>query len=140
MRRAGRKHVSSSEPKSLKPSGRTRPSGIATWRETVSAISEVDEQVAEVLLSPAGTFTAAAPSQSQDCAERNRQLAIAIRQRIESRLPGRVRELSVRILERTVVLEGHCATYYTKQLAQHAALGILDDEQLENAIEVGMPQ
>jgi hypothetical protein len=113
---------------------------MATWRETASTVSEVDEQVAEVLLSPAGTFTAAAPSPSQDRAERNRQLAIAIRQRIESRLPGRVRELSVRILERTVVLEGHCATYYTKQLAQHAALGILDDEQLENAIEVGMPQ
>jgi hypothetical protein len=113
---------------------------VSTWGETVSAVSEVDEPMAEVLLSPAGTFTAAAATQSHDRTERNRQLAIAIRQRIESRLPGRVRELSVRILERTVVLEGQCATYYTKQLAQHAALGILEDEQLENDIEVSVPR
>ncbi|HJQ79526.1 MAG TPA: hypothetical protein VJ828_06205 [Lacipirellulaceae bacterium] len=102
----------------------------------MSAVSAVDEPTADVLLSPACTFADAAPIQPKDRPERNRQLAIAIRQRIESRLPGRVRELSVRILERTVVLEGQCATYYTKQLAQHAALGILEDERLENAIEV----
>jgi hypothetical protein len=39
-----------------------------------------------------------------------------------------------------VVLEGQCATYYTKQLAQHAALGVLEDEHLENAIAVTVPQ
>ena len=50
------------------------------------------------------------------------------------------RGLSVRILERTVVLEGQCATYYTKQLAQHAALGVLEDEHLENAIIVTIGQ
>ncbi|HEY3395995.1 MAG TPA: hypothetical protein VGK58_25050 [Lacipirellulaceae bacterium] len=136
MQRAGRKHVSSSKPDSSTLAGPNAPYGAATWRETVSAVSAVDEPTTEVLLSPAGTFADAAPIQPKDRPERNRQLAIAIRQRIESRLPGRVRELSVRILERTVVLEGQCATYYTKQLAQHAALGILEDEQLENAIEV----
>jgi hypothetical protein len=46
----------------------------------------------------------------------------------------------VRVLGNTIVLEGKCATYYTKQLAQHAALGVLDDEQLENAIVVGVRQ
>jgi hypothetical protein len=106
----------------------------------VSTVSAVDEPVAEVLLSPSGTFTTTAAAPSHDRSERNRQLAIAIRQRIESRLPGRIRALSVRILERTVVLEGQCATYYTKQLAQHAALGILEDEKLENAIEVSVPR
>jgi hypothetical protein len=140
MRRAGRKHVSSAEPKSPTSSGHNRASAVATWRETVSVVSEEDEPIAEVLLSPAGTFTAAAATQSHDRSERNRQLAIAIRQRIESRLSGRVRELAVRILDRTVVLEGQCSTYYTKQLAQHAALAILEDEQLENAIEVSVPR
>jgi hypothetical protein len=35
-----------------------------------------------------------------------------------------------------VYLEGRCATYYTKQLAQHAAMGIIEDEHLENLIVV----
>jgi hypothetical protein len=68
--------------------------------------------------------------------ERFRQLAIAIRQRIETRLAGRVRDLAVRVHGETIVLEGRCATYYTKQLAQHAALGVLDGEPLENSIVV----
>jgi hypothetical protein len=140
MRRAGHKNVSSSEAESATLLGPGTSRSVATWRETASAVSDVDERFDEVRLSPAGTFAEAAPIPTKDRSERNRQLAIAIRQRIESRLPGRVRELSVRILERTVVLEGQCATYYTKQLAQHAALGILEDEQLENAIEVCVPQ
>ena len=136
MRRAGRKHVSSPQAGSSRLRRPDAPRGLAPWRETVSAVSGVEDPITEVLLSPAGTFADAAPIQPNDRCDRSRQLAIAIRQRIESRLPGRVRELSVRVLERTVVLEGQCATYYTKQLAQHAALGILEDEQLENAIEV----
>jgi hypothetical protein len=108
-------------------------------REQASVSSAVEEPIAEVRLCPTGAVTAVA-GQSQERSERNRLLAIAIRQRIESRLPGRVRELAVRILDRTVVLEGQCATYYTKQLAQHAALGILEEEHLENAIEVCVPQ
>ena len=63
-------------------------------------------------------------------------LEIAIQRRIEGRLHGRIRNLSVRVLADLVILEGQCATYYTKQLAQHAAMGILEDEQLENAIVV----
>ena len=91
-----------------------------------------------MLLSPAGTFASASTADSDTGAERRRQLAIAIRQRIESRLHGRVRNLAVKIYGQTVVLEGRCATYYSKQLAQHYALGILEDEQLENEIVVGV--
>jgi hypothetical protein len=72
--------------------------------------------------------------------ERHRQLPIMIRKRIETRLRGRVRNLSVRLLDDTVVLEGQCATYYTKQLAQHAALGVLEDEHLTNSIVVNVPR
>jgi hypothetical protein len=102
--------------------------------------STVDPSATEVVLSPAGTFATAGSCPSDERVKRHRELAIAIRQRIESRLAGRVRELAVRVLGNTIVLEGKCATYYTKQLAQHAALGVLDDEQLENAIVVGVRQ
>jgi hypothetical protein len=67
-------------------------------------------------------------------------LEIAIRKRIEARLCGRVRNLNVRVVADVVILEGQCATYYTKQIAQHAAMAILEDEQLENTIIVRVEQ
>lgn len=91
-----------------------------------------------VLLLPSGTFVETSNSNAQTLLARRRHLAVAIRQRIESRLAGRVRDLAIRIVGKTVVLEGKCSTYYTKQLAQHAALGILEDEQLENSIVVAV--
>jgi len=97
----------------------------------------VDAAVEEVKLSPAGFETSLSVEVDQRT-ERQRHLAVAIRQRIESRLGGRVRDLAIRIRGATIVLEGRCSTFYTKQLAQHAALGVLDEEQLENAITVTM--
>jgi osmotically-inducible protein OsmY len=67
-------------------------------------------------------------------------LELAIRQRIEQRLNGRVRNLSVRAHGDVVILEGECSTFYTKQLAQHAAMGVLEEEHLENAIVVSVPK
>jgi hypothetical protein len=93
----------------------------------------------DVLLSPAGTFVSPSAVPADRTIEHRRQLAIAIRQRIESRLAGRVRDLAVRIVGDTVVIEGRCSTYYSKQLAQHAALGVLENEHLENAIVVAVP-
>jgi hypothetical protein len=75
-------------------------------------------------------------SKAETAIVRQGDLGQLICQRIESRLPGRIRNLAVRILKNTVVLEGQCATFYTKQLAQHAALGVLEDEHLENSIVV----
>jgi hypothetical protein len=98
--------------------------------------STAGDHETEVVLGPAGTFADSRSGAADQASERRRQLAIAIRQRIETRLAGRVRDLSVRIKGDTIVLEGSCATYYTKQLAQHAALGVLEEEQLENAIVV----
>jgi hypothetical protein len=91
----------------------------------------------EVIHSPAGFETTHSPEAGYRT-ERHRHLAVAIRQRIELRLGGRVRELAIRVHGNTIVLEGTCATFYTKQLAQHAALGVLEDEHLENAIVVTM--
>src|SRR3990172_2353112 len=97
-----------------------------------SSASEADPPLEEVLLCPASTFADGISIKSDVRGERRRDLAIAIRQRIESRLHGRVRNLVVRLLGNTVLLEGQCSTYYTKQLAQHTALGVLENEHLEN--------
>jgi osmotically-inducible protein OsmY len=72
------------------------------------------------------------------CGGQRHELEIVIQKRIESRLNGRVRNLQVRATADIVILEGQCTTYYTKQLAQHAAMGVLEDEQLENAIVVSV--
>jgi hypothetical protein len=71
---------------------------------------------------------------------KHEELEVVIRKRIESRLAGRVRNLLVRANGDSVVLEGQCATFYTKQIAQHAAMGVLDDQHLENAIVVSPVQ
>lgn len=97
----------------------------------------IDAAVEEVKLSPAG-FETTHSVEVDHRTERQRHLAVAIRQRIESRLGGRIRDLAIRVRGETIVLEGRCSTFYTKQLAQHAALGVLEDEHLENAIVVTM--
>lgn len=63
-------------------------------------------------------------------------LANLILNRIESRLPGRIRHLTVYTTANAVVLAGQCSTFYTKQLAQHAAMGVLEYERLINNIDV----
>ncbi len=65
------------------------------------------------------------------------ELSARIRDRIAKRLAGRIHGLEVRVEGKAVILRGRCATYYSKQLAQHAALGVLEDETLTNAIVVG---
>ena len=97
------------------------------------AIDAADEKAAPL---PAGAKAKNGADLSFVADERCRKLAAAIIQRIESRLPGRIRKLGVHVVGDTVMLSGECATYYTKQLAQHAAMGILEDEHLENAIVV----
>ena len=64
------------------------------------------------------------------------ELAKNILARIESRLPGRLRHLTVYTTENAVILTGQCCTFYTKQLAQHIAMGVLEYEQLVNNIDV----
>lgn len=106
--------------------------------ETASPPGKDEMPTTDVVLSAAGTFVHPDAAAVDDKSQRRRQMAIAIRQRIESRLVGRVRDLAVRFAGNTVVLEGKCSTYYSKQLAQHAALGVLEHEQLENAIVVAV--
>ena len=139
MQRASHQRIASRAGSPPQPKDRSVRSASYVNRAKSGASAVGDAATPEVKLSPAGTFAKTAPAEPDEAAERSRQLAVAIRQRIESRLPGRVRGLSVTVLDDTVMLEGRCATYYTKQLAQHAALGILDDEHLENLIVVSVP-
>ncbi|MGI9429977.1 MAG: BON domain-containing protein [Bythopirellula sp.] len=64
------------------------------------------------------------------------ELAERIITRIESRLPNRIRHLTVYTTDNAVVLTGECSTFYTKQIAQHTAMGVLDYERLINNIDV----
>lgn len=95
---------------------------------------------------PPGTYCAVASTPAQrllsagqnleDQGAPGEQLAARILARIESRLPCRIRQLTVYASENAVVLSGQCSTYYTKQIAQHAAMGVLEYERLINNIEV----
>jgi hypothetical protein len=132
----------------MQRAGHKRPVSVRAIPATPSVtalkvVAFTDEPISEVpvdieLLPNVQAIACVRPAETDDRDARHRALEIAIRQRIESRLMGRVRNLLVRALDGVVILEGECTTYYTKQLAQHTAMGILDDEQLENSITVSV--
>ena len=140
MRRARQKGIVSCPTTSAAPAAsnaRRRVIAELDFREASAASLDSEE----IIGSSDGPLRADGAMEANHRAERHRGLQVAIRQRIESRLPGRVRNLAVRIFADTVLLEGQCATYYTKQLAQHAAMGVLEEgEHLENAIVVNVPR
>jgi hypothetical protein len=55
---------------------------------------------------------------------------------VQSRTGGMIRELRVDVNERDVVLWGRTSTYYSKQLATHAALDATAHVSVTNEIEV----
>jgi len=129
MRRAGQK-----------PAVSVQATTIASPVRSAQPRIVVDPYHDEDLLADTGTCGSASTVESQPSEKRQRSRELVIEQRIESRVRGRVRNLRVRVFEGIVILQGQCATYYTKQLAQHAALGVLEDEHLENAILVQVPR
>jgi osmotically-inducible protein OsmY len=68
--------------------------------------------------------------------EEAEELAASIEQAVQSETGRGVADLTVEISPQGVLLRGHCNTYYTKQLAQHAAMSIRGAGQLTNRIEV----
>ena len=86
----------------------------------------------------AATKRAAVITSSDTGVTRDDALAARIGERIRKRLGPRIRELAVVVDNKSIVLTGRCSTYYSKQLAQHAALGVIEDETLENNIEVAV--
>jgi hypothetical protein len=140
MRRAGQKRNVSTTTVTPPRSESTRGSGVVELGIRTAATSTIEPVATTTAVSAHDGFLASDSIEKDIRTIHREQLVRAIEKRIESRLPGRVRNLVVRTFEDTVVLEGQCATYYTKQLAQHAALGILEDEHLENSIVVHVPR
>lgn len=65
------------------------------------------------------------PIRTLDLMELDR-LARSVERSIEQRTRGRIRDLRVECFEDRVVLEGRARTYHAKQLAQEAALGLVE--------------
>jgi len=130
MRRAGHKRPANVRAIPATPS--VTALNIVAYADAPTAETPIDVE----LLPSVQAMVRIRSAEADDRDARHRALELAIQQRIESRLLGRVRNLLVRAFDGVVVLEGECATYYTKQLAQHTAMGILDDEHLENSIVV----
>jgi osmotically-inducible protein OsmY len=63
-------------------------------------------------------------------------LAASIERAVQLETDRGVADLSVEVSPQGVCLKGHCDTYYTKQLAQHAAMRVPGGDRLINSIEV----
>ena len=64
------------------------------------------------------------------------KLAASIERAVSRETSGKVRNLRVEVNRDGVLLTGRCTTYYAKQQAQHAAMGVPGGGQLTNQIEV----
>jgi hypothetical protein len=71
-----------------------------------------------------------------DTQEEAEELAALIELAIDQETGHGIRELCVTISEDGIQLAGRCDWFYDKQMAQHAAMGILRGQPLVNDIEV----
>lgn len=62
-----------------------------------------------------------------------------IARRIRAHTGGRIHNLIVEVCDNTISIKGNCQTFYSKQMAQQAAMGVIEDERLCNQIEVAWP-
>jgi osmotically-inducible protein OsmY len=68
--------------------------------------------------------------------EEAEELAASIEQAVQRETGRGVADLTVEVSPQGILLRGRCTTYYTKQLAQHAAMSIPGGDRLINSIEV----
>ena len=68
--------------------------------------------------------------------EEAEELAASIEKAVQRQTGRQIRDLTVEVNRDGVRLRGHCATYYCKQLAQHAAMAVPGGDRLTNSIEV----
>lgn len=64
------------------------------------------------------------------------KLATRIARVVRRRTAGSVQNLRVEVRRDGVFLDGECDTFYTKQLAQQAAMDLADEKPLMNRIAV----
>jgi hypothetical protein len=55
---------------------------------------------------------------------------------VQARTGGRVRGLTVEVVEEKIVLRGQTDSFHVKQLAQHGVWDLLPAAKLQNAIKV----
>ena len=72
----------------------------------------------------------------QTCTESPELLVEIIERFVQSRTSGMIRGLRVDVVNGEVIISGRTSTYYTKQLATHAALRAVEGVSLTNDIEV----
>ena len=63
-------------------------------------------------------------------------LVARIERAVQQETGGAIRDLLVEFGRSGILLKGRCDTYYSKQLAQHAAMAIPGGHSLTNQIEV----
>ena len=68
--------------------------------------------------------------------EEAEELAASIERAVQFETGRGVADLTVEVGPQGVLLKGHCDTYYTKQLAQHAAMRMPGGDRLINSIVV----
>ena len=68
--------------------------------------------------------------------EEAEELAASIERAVQYETGRGIAVLTVEVGPHGVRLRGHCDTYYTKQLAQHAAMRMRGGDRLTNCIEV----
>jgi hypothetical protein len=68
--------------------------------------------------------------------EEAEELAASIERAVQDETDWGVADLLVEVSPQGVLLRGRCETFYTKQLAQHAAMRIPGGDRLINSIEV----
>ena len=68
--------------------------------------------------------------------EEAEELATSIERAVQRETGRGVADLTVEVGPQGILLKGRCTTYYTKQLAQHAAMNIPGGDRLINSIEV----
>ena len=64
------------------------------------------------------------------------ELVASIKRSIRRETYRGVQEMCVTLENGKVVLSGHCKTFYTKQLAQQAAMKVIGTDELVNEIRV----
>jgi osmotically-inducible protein OsmY len=64
------------------------------------------------------------------------RLARSIEEEVLKSTHSAVRNLSVHLTPREVILRGWCRSYHVKQVAQHAAMRVCEDLDVTNEIQV----
>jgi len=68
--------------------------------------------------------------------EEAEELAASIERAVLRETGHSIRDLSVEVTENDVLLRGRCDSFYSKQLAQHAAMTVPGSRRLSNCIVV----